>query len=156
MKRLDEATFRCVIDAAPLVSIDLIAEREGKILLGRRKNRPARGYFFTTGGRILKNETIAHAIDRIANVELGLDRLPSSPIFIGVFEHFYEDSVFEGVSTHYVNLGYRLDVGALEHLPADQHSEYIWLTIEELMASPDVHPYVKNYFKKEQQWQIKK
>ena len=147
MRRLDSDTFRCIVSHAPLVSIDLIAHRHDKILLGRRVNRPAKGYWFTTGGRVLKNERIEEVQKRIARAELGLHELPTRPVFLGVFEHFYDDSVFEGVSTHYVNLAYRLDVGELNHLPTDQHSEYLWLTIEELMASPEVHPYVKNYFK---------
>ena len=147
MRPLDRETFRCIVAHTPLVSIDLIAHRNGKILLGKRKNPPAQGYWFTTGGRIYKNERIEEARKRIAKDELGLDKLPNNPEFIGIFEHFYDDSVFEGVSTHYVNLAYRLDVEKLNNLPTDQHSEYVWLTVEELMVRPDVHPYVKNYFK---------
>ncbi len=147
MKRLDSKTFRYIVANTPLVSIDLIAHRKGKILLGKRKNPPAKGYWFTTGGRIIKNERIKEAQKRIAKEELGLDSLPGNPVFIGVFEHFYDDSIFEGVSTHYVNLAYRLDVEELDNLPTDQHSEYVWLTIEELMTNPNVHRYVKDYFK---------
>ena len=146
-QKLPPEIFRTIVQYTPLVSVDLIVHRHDKILLGRRVNRPAKGYLFTTGGRVLKNETLEEAQKRIAKVELGLEKLPAAPIFLGVFEHFYDDSVFEGISTHYVNLAYRLDVEELNHLPSDQHSEYVWLTVEELMASPEVHPYVKNYFK---------
>ncbi|WP_353661236.1 GDP-mannose mannosyl hydrolase [Hydrogenimonas sp. SS33] len=146
MKRLDDTTFRCVVENAPLVSVDLIAEHDGKILLGKRKNRPAQGFYFTTGGRIFKNETIEAAQNRIAKEELGLENLPHVPEFMGVFEHFYDDSIFDGVSTHYVNLAYYLRVPKLQTLPREQHTEYRWFGIDELLASDEVHKYVKNYF----------
>jgi colanic acid biosynthesis protein WcaH len=153
---LDISTFKTVVDATPLVSIDLIAEHDGKILLGKRKNRPARGYFFTTGGRIYKNERIDDALKRIAKSELGIDRFDTQPKFIGVFEHFYDDSIFESVSTHYINLAYILNAPNLEELPLEQHSMYRWFEVETLMQSDDVHRYVKDYFKKDEIWQIKK
>lgn len=153
---LDPAIFKTVVEATPLVSIDLIAYHEGKILLGRRKNRPAQGFWFTTGGRILKNEPLAVAKRRIANVELGLQSLPSPPRFVGVFEHFYDDGVFEGIDTHYVNLAYRLDLDAPCQPPTVQHDAYRWFTIDELLSDEDVHPYVKLYFTKDSSWQTKK
>ena len=45
---LDDQIFKTVIDATTLVSIDLIAKNNGKILLGKRKNKPAQGFYFTT------------------------------------------------------------------------------------------------------------
>ena len=58
-----------IIDATPLVSVDLIIENRLKqILLGKRVNRPAQGYWFVPGGRILKNETIKDAIKRISTI----------------------------------------------------------------------------------------
>ncbi len=55
MVRVD--MFKAVVDATPLISIDLLIEKEGKYLLGKRINKPAKGYFFSFGGRILKNKT---------------------------------------------------------------------------------------------------
>ena len=42
---------------------------------------------------------------RIAKNELNVE-LKSIPKFIGVFEHFYDDSNYRDVSTHSVNLAY--------------------------------------------------
>ena len=42
---------------------------------------------------------------RIAKNELNVE-LKSLPKFIGVFEHFYEDSIYRDVSTQFVNLAY--------------------------------------------------
>jgi len=137
--------FREIVDNVPLVSVDLIVRREGRVLLGKRRNRPAQGKWFTLGGRVMKNETISNAISRIAKTELGTE-LTAVPRFIGVFEHFYDDGIFDHVSTHYVNLGYEVEVSGLEDLPLEQHSGYRWFDLEELMRSDAVHDYVKDYF----------
>ncbi len=142
---LDTTTFKTVVSSSPLVSVDLIVKKYGKILLGKRKNRPAKGYWFTIGGRIYKNEKITDAQKRIAKEELHY-ALENEPKFIGVFEHFYEDSIFENVSTHYVNLAFELEVEKLLELPKEQHTEYKWFTTGELMENKNVHNYVKAYF----------
>lgn len=137
--------FKRVIENTPLVSVDLIVRDEASVLLGKRVNRPAKGFWFTLGGRVLKGEKIDEAIQRIARVELGME-LTSVPKFIGVFEHLYDDAIFEDVSTHYLNLGYEVELSTLETLPKDQHDEYRWFEIEELLESDEVHSYVKDYF----------
>jgi len=43
---LDDYTFKTVIDSTPLVSIDILLKKDNKILLGKRLNKPAQGYFF--------------------------------------------------------------------------------------------------------------
>ena len=143
---LDDQTFKTVIDSTPLISIDLLVKKDNKILLGKRINKPAQGYLFSTGGRIYKNETINSAMMRIASNELNIS-LKLTPRFIGVFEHFYDDSIYRDVSTHYVNLAYEIELEEALNLPGEQHNEYQWLTIDELLKSKQVHKYVKDYFK---------
>ena len=137
--------FKTVIENTPLVSVDLIVKDRGRVLLGRRVNRPAQGKWFTPGGRVLKNEMISSAIARIAKTELGAEPA-SAPKFIGVFEHLYDDGIFDHVSTHYLNLAYEAELSGLEGLPEEQHDDYRWFTLGELMASDAVHDYVKDYF----------
>ena len=98
------------------------------------------------GGRVYKNETIDSAMMRIAKNELNIE-LKLTPRFIGVFEHFYDDSIYRDVSTHYVNLAYEIEIQETYNLPTEQHNEYQWLTIDELLKSKQVHKYVKDYFK---------
>ena len=140
--------FKTIIENTPLVSVDLIVKHNGKVLLGKRVNKPALEYWFTLGGRVLKNESIQSAIQRIGKVELDII-IDGSPRFIGVFEHLYDDSIFDDVSTHYVNLAYEIEVSGLEDLPTDQHNEYRWFGLEELIQSNEVHKYVKDYFTKQ-------
>ena len=143
---LDDTTFKTIIDLAPLISIDILLKKDNKFLLGRRVNKPAQGYFFSTGGRINKNESIDNAMARVALNELNIE-LKSIPKFIGVFEHFYDDSIYKNVSTHYVDIAYEYEVKEIPDLPTEQHSEYKWFTIDELLESKQVHKYTKDYFR---------
>ena len=143
---LDDTTFKTIIDSAPLISIDILLKKDNKFLLGRRVKKPAQGYFFSTGGRINKNESIDNAMARVALNELNIE-LKSIPKFIGVFEHFYDDSIYKNVSTHYVDIAYEYEVKEIPDLPTEQHSEYKWFTIDELLESKQVHKYTKDYFR---------
>ena len=143
---LDDQTFETVISSTPLISIDLLVKKDNKILLGKRINKPAQGYLFSIGGRVYKNETIDSAMIRLAKDELNVE-LKLVPRFIGVFEHFYDDSIYQDVSTHYINLAYEIEIEKTLNLPTEQHNEYQWLTIDELLKSKQVHKYVKDYFK---------
>jgi len=143
---LDDTTFKTIIDSVPLISIDILLKKDGKVLLGKRVNKPAQGYFFSTGGRINKNEAIDNAMVRVALNELNIE-LKSIPKFIGVFEHFYDDSIYKNVSTHYVDIAYEYEVKEIPDLPTEQHSEYRWFSIDELLESKQVHKYTKDYFR---------
>ena len=141
--------FKTIIQNTPLVSVDLIVKHNNKILLGKRVNKPARSYWFTLGGRVLKNEKMQDAIKRITKEELGTvsDTIPK---FIGIYEHMYDDSIFENISTHYVNIAYEINILNFDNLPKKQHDAYQWFDLEDLMQDKYVHDYVKDYFSIEQ------
>ncbi len=145
---IDDTLFRGIIENTPLVSLDLLVRREGRVLLGRRLNRPAKGFWFTIGGRIFKNERLDDTITRIARDELGM-KLNAAPRFVGVFEHLYDDSIYEGVSTHYINLVYEAEIDELPSLPREQHDTYRWFSVGELLESEEVHGYIKEIFIRE-------
>ena len=146
---LELETFKTVVASTPLISIDLIVRNSQKqVLLGLRNNRPAQGYWFVPGGRIRKDERQEDAFRRLVAVELGSDGEIGDARFLGPYQHFYTDN-FSGddFSTHYVVLGYelKLDIN-LNDLPADQHQDYRWFTVDELLASDQVHQHTKDYF----------
>ena len=145
---IDDTLFRGIIEKTPLVSLDLVVKNGERVLLGRRLNKPAKGYWFTIGGRIFKNEKLDETITRIARDELGVE-LHSMPRFIGVFEHLYDDSIYEGVSTHYINLVYEVEIDELPDLPVEQHDTYRWFTVDELLKDEKVHRYIKEIFIRE-------
>ena len=46
---LDIKVFKTIVDLTPLISIDLLISNNNKILFGKRKNNPAKGYYFSIG-----------------------------------------------------------------------------------------------------------
>ena len=82
----------------------------------------------------------------IASNELNIS-LKLTPSFIGVFEHFYDDRIYQDALIRYINLAYGIEIEEVPNLPTEQHKEYQWLTIDELLKSKQVHKYVKDYFK---------
>lgn len=146
---LDEQTFQTIIESTPLISIDLIVKNhQGQALLGKRKNPPAKNFWFVVGGRILKNEKFHQAFTRLTMQELGQSFSLNQATFIAPYQHFYDDSIFGNqISTHYVVLAYELLVKNLNELPAEQHSRYHWFDIDELVDNVEVHQYTKDYFK---------
>lgn len=150
---LPDETFKSVIQHTPLISIDLIVRNEqGEILLGKRLNAPAKGYWFVPGGRVRKNETLDDAFVRLVKEELGIESgvTRADAKFLGVFEHFYDDCIFgDDVSTHYIVLGYEIQLNNQQNknLPLKQHLEYSWFSEVETLQNNSVHTYTKNYFK---------
>lgn len=150
---LSDETFKSIIQHTPLISIDLIVRNEaGEVLLGKRVNAPAKGYWFVPGGRVRKNETLDDAFVRLVREELGIESgiNRSDAKFLGVFEHFYEDCVFDDeVGTHYIVLGYKLQLVEIPVLNSliNQHSCYKWWCTPDFLKSKDIHGFTKNYFK---------
>lgn len=145
---LDDSAFAGIIAATPLISIDLIVRNDrGEVLLGKRRNRPAMGYWFVPGGRIFKNERSRDALNRIGKGELGID-IPDG-VLLGIFDHIYEDNFFAipGLSTHYVVAGYQIKIAAnLSVIRDSQHAELKWWAMDALLLSDKVHPNTKLYF----------
>ena len=148
---LDHAELNTVIRLAPLISIDLVI-RNGRdeVLLGLRKNEPAKGLFFVPGGMILKNERLVDAFARLVKTETDHAATLDDARLIGVFEHFYDNnrSGDAGYGTHYVVLGYELRwPSTAVPRPDDQHSKLRWWSVAELLASDRVHENAKAYFR---------
>jgi colanic acid biosynthesis protein WcaH len=103
---LSHAELDTVIRLAPLI----IRNAHDEVLLGLRKNEPARGCYFVPGGMILKNERLADAFARLVKNETDHAARFDDAWLIGVFEHFYDNnrSGNGGYGTHYVVLGYEL------------------------------------------------
>jgi len=140
-----------IIEATPLVSIDLIIKNPSeKVLLGKRINRPAKGYWFVPGGRIIKNETIVHALKRISLKEMGQDLSTEAHRLLGAYDHIYEDNFLnvDGINTHYVVLAFSILLQQeIDVNPDEQHSDLQWWEIDKLLKDPTVHHNTKAYFR---------
>lgn len=144
-----------MISTSQLISIDfLIRNKEGKILLGKRKISPAKGWYFVPGGRVYKNETLKEGANRVLMCETGLKGLKLEPRCVS--EHIYpenfcgaKDNTGKIISTHYVCFAFDVDA---ESSSVDeksfklQHEDMIWVSPEDMGSRSDVHEYVRLYF----------
>ena len=150
MKMTDKHSLE-IIKATPLVSIDLIIRNPSeKVLLGKRINRPAKGYWFVPGGRIIKNETIVHALKRISLTEMGQDLSTEAHSLLGAYDHIYEDNFLnvDGINTHYVVLAFSILLQQeIDVNPDEQHTDLQWWEIDKLLKDPTVHHNTKAYFR---------
>jgi len=149
------AQFQQAVAALPLVSVDwVLTNPAGELLVGQRLNAPARGAWFTPGGRIRKGEPLVAALRRVAVEELGLADEPAGALaqrgeLLGAWDHFYPDAAFSPtVPTHYVNLPYaarltEAEVNALSLPVGEQHGHWQWLPLAQ--AADTVHEHVKPY-----------
>lgn len=144
---LDNKKFKNVIENTPLVSIDILIVFNKKLLMGKRNNEPLRGSWFTPGGRIFKNEHFQDAFNRIANDELGLNLNYEDFNIMGIWDHFYKESKFDNVSTHYVNLPHFSIFDECPEIILDkQHSEYDWKPLKNVASnSYRFHKYMQEY-----------
>ena len=149
---LPDETFKSIIQHTPLISIDLIVRnKQGHVLLGKRVNAPAKGYWFVPGGRVRKNETLDDAFVRLVREELGIESgvTRENAKFLGVYEHFYDENVFDDiVNTHYIVLAYEFLNKNLNTFVTsiNQHEKIIWLDCKENHEGVCMHKYIKKYF----------
>jgi colanic acid biosynthesis protein WcaH len=139
-----------VVARAPLVSIDLVVrDARGRVLLGLRRNEPARDFWFVPGGVIRKNERLDDAFARITRNELGVALPRAEAKLLGVYEHLYDSNFAEapGIGTHYVVVALACNAPDALSLPAEQHGDWRWAAVDELLADPRVHENVKAYFR---------
>lgn len=146
---LPDDDFKKIIQASPLISIDLlIKNEEDEYLFGERLNQPAKDYWFVPGGRIFKDETMIQALSRISFNELGVSLSFEHAQFHGVWEHFYSENFFnDEFTTHYVVLAYIFNVKK-ENIkpPKTQHHNFRWLLREDILVDPSIHKYSTSYF----------
>ena len=144
---LDSSDFKNILMNTPLVSIDILIVSNKKLLMGKRSNKPLQGSWFTPGGRIFKNENFQDAFARIAYTELGLNLNYKDFNLMGVWDHFYNESLFDNVSTHYVNLPHVSKVNENLEIKLDkQHSEFDWKPLESILDdTKKYHKYMKQY-----------
>ena len=142
-EHIPEETFGACLDALPQVCVEVLLERDGRLLVARRTNEPARGEWFWPGGRLYKGEELDDAARRIGREELGLDIDVVERV--GVYSHFWDTSSVAGAdSRHTVNVAYRVrqrDPDAAVELD-DQHDDCRFVAADD----PDLHGYCYQYF----------
>ena len=152
MNYINDSEWKICVKNLPIYAIDLLIYfKEGKLLMGRRINNPAKDYLFVPGGRILKNETREKAFERISKNELGLVLNINHSKFIGIYEHFYDNSKWadQNISTHYVVEARLMQIEnnmVQKFNLSNQHSSFEQIDIKNF-ENKNIHPYSLKYIK---------
>ena len=132
--------YAIITEHVPIVSVDLLINHEGGILLGKRCNEPAKGEWFVPGGTVLKGESRRQALHRVAREELSCDVTIDEKL--GVYDHFYDAAEMDGVdSKQYLATAYLVTPRKRSFQPDDQHADF--QTFHEPFK--DLHQYVARY-----------
>ena len=70
---IPEIEYKSILSSIPILCVDLLIINNGKFLLLKRENEPAKGEYWFPGGRLLKFETIRDASLRKAREEVNLE-----------------------------------------------------------------------------------
>lgn len=119
--RVPDDIWKRIVEHSPLVSVDLIVEHDGGVILGKRENEPAYGRWFVPGGVVRKGESLIDAVQRVSRDEIGSEVTIRSQL--GVYEHYYETSEFYGVEKHYVPIAFVVQPDYETFEPDGQHTE---------------------------------
>jgi colanic acid biosynthesis protein WcaH len=141
----DEDYLKC-LKSLPIAAADIVIlnPKKTKVLLFKRKNEPAKGLFYTPGGRILKNEKNEKAAARKMKEELGLKVDSKKLIFSGVQDEFFSNSAFKATGSHIIDIFFSFILPENIKPTLDfQHSVYKWFRVD----SPLMHPYIKRKVK---------
>ena len=131
---IPEPLYTTIKQHMPIPCIDLLVTHNGRLLLMKRTNRPAKGKWFTPGGRIMKNESIEYAVMRVLVEETGLT--PLSITQCGAMSHKWSE-----VQT--ITVFYRVEVESEEIRMNDEHDDFKWIT----EMTPELHPYLRHMIK---------
>jgi len=144
---LNPKEYYKVIEKTTLLSVDLICINNGKILMGKRNNEPAKNFLFTPGSRVYKYEKQNDVIIRIGKNEMGIDLNNKHTTLLGPYDHIYNNNfIDDSFGTHYLTNAYIInlnDEDCKNIVSDDQHDKLEWYDLHESMHNEKVHPYVK-------------
>lgn len=144
-ERLPETKYTEFVAAMPEACVDVVVQHEGRVLVGRRENEPARGEWFWPGSRLFKGEALAAAVHRVAEEELGLKVTVAEQL--GANAHRWDTSEQSAdVGRHTVVVVYLATPTDDDPIPRldGQHSASRWLE----GPDPSLHEYVNRYFER--------
>lgn len=140
--RIPRAEWETIVRNVPIVSVDLVVRHGDGVVLGRRRNEPAKGEWFVPGGRVRKGERLEAAVQRVAAEEL--DAAVEIDRRLGVYEHHYDVADLDDVGgKHYVPVGYVVTAADDGFAPDAQHDAL--RTFAPPFDGLDLHPYVRAY-----------
>ena len=137
--QIPKQKYKEILEVLPIACIDLVIVNNGKILLAKRTNNPAKGQWFLPGGRILKGEKLKDAAIRKAKEEIGISVKIIKPLIFD--ETIFEESSMKEVKSgaHTINVSFLVEAENKKIFLDEQNSEFKWID----KIDKNLHPYVK-------------
>ena len=126
---IDEPLYSEIKKVMPLPCVDLLIVNKGRLLLMKRNNAPAKGLWFTPGGRIYRGETLEAAVRRVLKKETGL--APDSFKQVGTMSHIWPEA-------QTITVFYKVNVSTDVPEMNIEHDEYKWIK----EVDDDLHLYI--------------
>jgi len=139
MAEIPNNEYKGILEKMPICCVDIVIHESNKVLLVRRKNKPAEGQLWLPGGRIYKNERLEEAAIRKAFEEVGTKIKIEKKI--GVYEVMFNEGPFNDLKTgvHAISVCF-LAKPLNKNIKIDDTSlDYVWID----KISNELNPYVK-------------
>ncbi len=94
-KRLPYDEFIAIYNKVPRLCVDLVVQKDNRIVLSKRDIPPSIGMWHLPGGTLLMSETIKEAAARVAKEEANLEIEIIKTL--GVIEYFKEHSIGQSI-----------------------------------------------------------
>ena len=128
MRFIPKEKYKEIMEILPILCADLIIQKEGKILVGLRKNQPLKNEWWIPGGRVFKNERLEEAAIRKAKEEFNLDVKIEKEL--GVYECIEKETEFEDIKTgsHTLSVVFQVSPIGKQNIKMDSSFEnYKWI-----------------------------
>lgn len=136
---IPEKLYKQIHASMPILCVDLvIIDKNGKFLLVKRSNEPAKGKWWLVGGRANKGETLRQAAARKAKQELGTKVILEEAL--GFDETMFKTGPF-GSPTHTVNIVFSARLSGKSIKLDSQAEKYAWFD----RIDPKWPAYVKKF-----------
>lgn len=135
--------YREVLRSLPIACVDLLVRApDGRALLVERANAPARGLWWSPGGRVHHRERRVDAAARKLREESGLAATALTELRTD--ELFLPDEDEQGLVHHGITTIFLADVGSTEVRLDPQSRAFAWDTPEGWLASGRAqHPFIR-------------
>ncbi len=137
---IPDGDYHRIQELLPILCVNVVITYQGKCLLLKRLNHPAKGQWWFPGGRVLKNETIQQAAGRKCQNEVGLNATFKEILTI-------EETIFPQIEdmrcdVHTLNICCHLVADDITDLKIDaDHDALVWIGAENVNAFT-LHPSV--------------
>lgn len=139
-KQIPIEIYKKIHQLMPITCVDVVIKHNNKFLLGLRINKPEKGAWWLPGGRVLKGETLEHAVTRKTKEETGLNI--NIIKCLGTESAMFPDGPF-GHPTHTIGTTFLVKpISSIEKIKKDSQTEqFQWFE----KIDKTWHPYVKKF-----------